>query len=35
MTPEEAAGFSPTVVMVDGQNRVVEVRREEAPGEEG
>jgi aspartate 1-decarboxylase len=34
MTPEEAAGFSPTVVMVDGQNRVVEVRREEAPGEE-
>lgn len=35
MTPEEARDFKPTVVMVDGDNRVVEIRRAEAPGEIG
>lgn len=35
MTPEEARDFKPTVVMVDGDNRAVEIRRAEAPGEIG
>ncbi|MQL53279.1 aspartate 1-decarboxylase [Desulfofundulus thermobenzoicus] len=35
MTPEEAAGFTPRVVLVDGRNRVMEVRRGEVPGKVG
>lgn len=35
MTPEEAASFSPKVVVVDKQNRVVESRREEIYGQVG
>lgn len=35
MTPEEAAAFSPAVVLVDEQNRVLEVRRAEEHGRAG
>lgn len=35
LTPEEAAAFRPTVVMVDGQNRISEIRHAELPGEVG
>ncbi|WP_018085315.1 aspartate 1-decarboxylase [Desulfurispora thermophila] len=35
LTPEEAAVFRPTVVMVDGQNRIIEIRHAELPGETG
>lgn len=35
LTPEEAATFRPTVVMVDGQNRISEIRHAELPGEVG
>ncbi|OAT80695.1 aspartate 1-decarboxylase [Desulfotomaculum copahuensis] len=35
LTPEEAAGFQPTVLLVDEKNRVTEVRHGEAPGERG
>lgn len=33
MSPEEAAAFTPAVVMVDGSNRITEVRQEEKAGE--
>lgn len=33
MTPEEARAFQPTVVMVDAQNRVREIRGQEQHGE--
>lgn len=33
MTPEEAQAFQPTVVMVDAQNRVREIRGQEQHGE--
>ncbi|WP_027717455.1 aspartate 1-decarboxylase [Desulfovirgula thermocuniculi] len=35
MTPAEAADFSPTVVLVDEHNRVLEVRRAEEHGQAG
>ncbi|MGQ9558162.1 MAG: aspartate 1-decarboxylase [Desulfurispora sp.] len=35
LTPEEAAAFRPTVVMVDEQNRISEIRHAELPGEVG
>jgi len=35
LTPEEAAHFQPTILMVDGKNRVAEVRCGEAYGEAG
>ena len=35
MTPAEAVDFSPTVVLVDEHNRVLEVRRAEEHGQAG
>lgn len=35
MTREEAASHSPTVVMVDQENRIIEIRRVENHGETG
>jgi aspartate 1-decarboxylase len=35
MTPEEAVGWQPTVVFVDGENRVRRVTREEEAGTRG
>jgi len=35
MSGEEALAHRPTVVLVDGQNRIGEVRREESPGDTG
>lgn len=32
LTPEEAGAFQPTIVLVDSQNRVTEIIRQEKPG---
>jgi aspartate 1-decarboxylase len=35
MTPEEALAFRPTIVMVDNNNKVAEIRRDEVAAELG